>query len=167
MDFYEGVVIDYIRADRALFVNPQCLLQLNSSDNPDTTGPHWYCDALAVDFRSSTIFLCEVSYGKQLQSLKKRLDDWVRHWDELKTALERDSRLPAAWPIRPWLFVPEQRIPKLEEILKHLQTIHNRDVFPRITTLEMTQPWNYCTWNRIGESERSIPLSEPLKTKQQ
>lgn len=48
MNYYESVVVDYLRADRALFVNTECCIQLNESDNPDTSGPHWYCDAVVV-----------------------------------------------------------------------------------------------------------------------
>ncbi|WP_407469232.1 hypothetical protein ABFU38_05100 [Xanthomonas campestris pv. raphani] len=51
MDHFEGVVLDYLRADRALFVNSQCCIQLNEGANPDTSGPHWYCDAVAVSFK--------------------------------------------------------------------------------------------------------------------
>jgi len=45
MDYYESIVVNYLRADRALFVNTECCVQLNQSDNPDGSGPHWYCDA--------------------------------------------------------------------------------------------------------------------------
>ncbi|WP_223670515.1 hypothetical protein [Xanthomonas citri] len=38
MDHFEGVVLDYLRADRALFVNSQCCIQLNEGANPDTSG---------------------------------------------------------------------------------------------------------------------------------
>ena len=63
MDYYQGIVIDYLRADRAVFVNTECCIQLNESDNP--AQPHWYCDAVAVDFRCRRIFLCEISYSAQ------------------------------------------------------------------------------------------------------
>ena len=29
MDYFEGVVTDYLSADRAMFVNPQCRIQLS------------------------------------------------------------------------------------------------------------------------------------------
>jgi hypothetical protein len=51
VDHFESVVVDYLRADRALFVNPQCCIQLNPGSNPDTSGPHWYCDVVAVSLR--------------------------------------------------------------------------------------------------------------------
>jgi len=44
MDYYEGVVIDYLRADRALFVNTECCIQINPADNPDNSGPHCLSD---------------------------------------------------------------------------------------------------------------------------
>ncbi|WP_304219658.1 hypothetical protein, partial [Phenylobacterium aquaticum] len=104
MNDFEAVVVDYLAADRSLFVNPQCLIQLKPGANPDTSGPHWYCDAVAVDFRSQQIFLCEFSFADSLVALVKRLNGWSQCWPELETALRRDSHLPD-WPIRPWLFV--------------------------------------------------------------
>ena len=73
MDYYESVMVHYLRSDRAVFVNTEACVQLNASANPDNSGPHWYCDAIAADFRSKTVFLCEVSYSKGLPSLTKRL----------------------------------------------------------------------------------------------
>lgn len=40
MDYFEGVVFEFLRADRTLFINTQCCIQLNPGDNPDTSGPH-------------------------------------------------------------------------------------------------------------------------------
>jgi hypothetical protein len=59
MNYYESVVMDYLRSDRAIFVNAECCIQLNQADNPDTSGPHWCCDAVVSDFRGCCIFLCE------------------------------------------------------------------------------------------------------------
>jgi hypothetical protein len=84
MDYYENVVVHYLRADRALFVNTECCIQLNQSKNPDSSGRHWYCDAVACDFRKSRIFLCEISYGAQLSDLTKRLKEWYANWDSLR-----------------------------------------------------------------------------------
>ncbi|MEC3888913.1 hypothetical protein [Xanthomonas campestris] len=60
MDHFEGVVLDYLRADRALFVNSQCCIQLNEGANPDTSGPHWYCDAVAVSFKEQATYAAEI-----------------------------------------------------------------------------------------------------------
>ncbi len=47
MDYYQGVVTDYLRADRAMFVNTECCIQLDEGNNPDAfPGRHWYCDAV-------------------------------------------------------------------------------------------------------------------------
>src|SRR5439155_14984497 len=104
MNYYESVVLDYLRADRALFVNTECCIQINPADNPDKSGPHWYCDAVAVDFRSKTIFLFEISYGSQLADLTKRLKDWHENWEGVRRALARESFLPELWPVLVWLF---------------------------------------------------------------
>ncbi len=113
MDYYESVMVHYLSSDRAIFVNSECCIQLNQGGNPDTSGPHWYCDSVAADLRNKTIFLCEVSYSKGLSSLTKRLGEWHSDWEKVCYALIRDSCLDKDWPVRPWLFVPEQFVPLL------------------------------------------------------
>ena len=120
MDYHQNVVIDYLRADRAIFVNAEYCIQPTPADNPDSGGPHWYCDAIAADFRSRTIFLCEVSYAAQLYAMAKRLRDWHGHWTEVGDAVRRDSYFDQSWGMRPWLFVPEKLLPVL---LKRLANI--------------------------------------------
>jgi hypothetical protein len=152
MAHYESVVTDYLRADRALFLNTECCIQLNPGDNPDTSGPHWYCDAIAVDFRARQILLCEISYESKLAALTKRLKGWNDNWALLCIALRRDSHLPADWTdVRPWLFVPEAQIPLLRQRLVQIGTERPLNFEPRITALEMVQPWRYRSWNRVDE----------------
>ncbi len=161
MDYYQAVVSEYLAADRALFINTECCIQLNEGGNPDTSGPHWYADAVVCDFRDSTIFLCEISYSQSLAPLVKRLSAWAQSWDLLHLALVRDCRLPAHWPVRPWLFVPEKLIPLLLKRLKIVSAVEEPPFVPRITPLEMVQPWLYKSWNRVGEGDKptSIPLA--------
>jgi hypothetical protein len=150
VDFYQGVVTEYLRADRAVFVNTECCIQLNPGDNPDTSGPHWYCDAIAVNFRDAVIFLCEISYSVTLQSLLQRLRQWESHWPALCEAVRRDCRLPSDWPIQPWLFVPEERTAFLKNKLAEFGSINGRTLqmpAPRVTSLESVVPWKYNPWN--------------------
>jgi hypothetical protein len=155
MDYYQGVVIEYLRSDRAVFVNTECCIQMDQGDNPDD-GVHWYCDAVACDFGTKQVFLCEVSYGKQLSSLAKRLRGWNESWDLVRAALWRDSQVPVDWEIRPWLFVPETLLPTLLKRIEQIATVEIPLRFkPRITTLEMVQPWRYRSWNRVGEAEKT------------
>jgi hypothetical protein len=158
-DYYEPVVVNYLRADRAIFVNTECCIQLNQAKNPDTSGDHWYCDAVALDLRAKAVFLCEISYAKQLPSLIKRLKGWHDHWGLVCHALNRDSFLLDDWPVRPWLFVPEKLVPPLIKRLKQISGADSPKYVPRITTLEMVQPWKYSTYNRVGEATKppSIP----------
>jgi hypothetical protein len=113
VDYYQGVVVDYLRADRAVFVNTECCIQLKPGDNPDTLGPnsHWYCDAVAIDFGGEpdpTVFLCEITYEKGLPKLRNRLKHWSANWQQIREALSRDCCVPKHWPVRPWLFVPKR-----------------------------------------------------------
>lgn len=151
MDYFQGVVTEYLRADRAVFVNTECCIQLNPGANPDKTGPHWYCDAVAVNFRTREVFLCEVTYSKSLSALLSRLSHWSEHWPRLKAALVRDCSLPAEWPICPWLFVPKELRADLEQKLRKLNAVEvagERMPYPEITELEEVLPWKYRSWNR-------------------
>jgi hypothetical protein len=154
MDYYENIVIDYLRADRALFVNTQCCLQLVKAHNPDTSGRHWYCDAVAADFRSHTVFLCEISYGSQLSALCKRLKDWQDHWKSLVDALKRDCYLPLEWPVHVWLFVPKHVVSLLEKRLSRIGNGLPLNFIHKITELENVQPWLYCSWDRTAEADK-------------
>jgi hypothetical protein len=151
MDYYQSVVMDYIRADRATFVNTETCIQLNPG-NPDTSGLHWYCDAVVTDFRDRRIFLTEISFSKQLSDLAQRLRGWAANCDGVCAALARDSCLPIEWPVRPWLFVPEDRLPQLCKVLG--STGAEGHFVPRVTTLEMVQPWRYRSWDRVGEAPK-------------
>lgn len=162
MNYYESVVVDYLRADRGIFLNTEFCIQLNSSDNPDLSGPHWYCDAVACDWMRHEIFLCEISYAQKLSGLRQRLSDWNKNWDGLLKALYRDGNLPSDWPVRPWLFVPEHLVGQINSVLHGIRDSEDGMKFhPRITTLEMVQPWRYRSWDRRKEEKKPdcIPTS--------
>lgn len=164
MDYYESVMIHYLRSDRAIFVNSECCIQLNQSGNPDTSGPHWYCDAVGTDLRNRTIFLCEISYSKDLPSLTKKLREWHRDWEKVCNALICDSFLDRTWPIRPWLFVPEHLVPLLLQRFEELSGGGALKLRPLITTLEMIQPWRFQSWNWIGEKAKPSIIPELMQT---
>jgi hypothetical protein len=154
MDYYQGVVTEYLRADRAMFVNTECCLQLNAAANPDNSGPHWYCDAVAVNFRESAVYLCEISYSKTLDALVKRLTAWRNHWPALCQAIVRDCHVPAAWSVHPWLFVPEERRALLEAKLLMIASAGgdaSTVAEPQITNLEDIAPWKYRSWDRCDQ----------------
>jgi hypothetical protein len=166
MDYYEGVVFEYLRADRATFVNTQCCIQLKEGLNPDVNGPHWYCDAVAVEFRSGPrILLCEISYSAQLSSLLKRLRTWNEHWDALCAALVRESNLPRDWPVKPWIFVPEALVTALVKRLGQITGSVESLAFgaPRVTPLEMAQPWRYRSWDRVGEAPKPDTIPKVMQ----
>lgn len=166
MDYYQGVVIDYLRADRAVFVNTECCIQLNGTLNPDSSGPHWYCDAVAADFCTNTAFLCEVSYARDLGALMKRLGEWQANWSGVRMALRRDCRLPEHWSVRAWLFVPEECVARAVAGVRRLcdgRAPADTMPVPRITTLEMVAPWKYVSWGRVGEREKPDGIPEEMR----
>ena len=149
MEYFQGVVTEYLVADRASFVNSELLIQLDA-DEPKK-GRHWYCDAAAVNIREETLYLCEVTYSKSMSALSKRLLAWDAHWKELRDAIARDCGIPSSWTIQPWAFIPEAYNQALKSRIAPLASDErNGDVmpYPQITFLENVVPWNYVTWDR-------------------
>jgi hypothetical protein len=163
MNYYENVVVEYLRADRALFVNTDCCVQLSEAENPDKSGPHWYCDVVAADFRDKAVYLCEISYSANLNSMIARLTAWHRNWSGVLTALARDCSLPVEWPVRPWLFVPEELVALLLDRLAKIDPPGRLSFRPRITPLELVQPWRYPSWRRVGEAMKPSVIPPEMR----
>ena len=159
LDYYEGVVVSYLRADRALFLNTECCIQLNEEKNPDHSGPHWYCDAVAIDLRNERVYLCEISYSLHLSALLKRVSAWHAEWDGVHNGLIRDSHIPPSWPLSLWLFVPLKCTKELDKKLA-LMNRENRKFEFRVTALEDVQPWNYSSWDRIANPGTLSPNAD-------
>ena len=152
MDYYEGVVIQYLRANRSTFVNTEYCIQLNPGENPDNSGPHWYCDAVTLQFDPvPTIWLCEISYAGRLQALLKRLQSWNENWALLGEALRRDAHLGElgkSWPVKPCIFFPAELRPTLTTGLVQIANSQPVQFTPKVTDLEEVLPWKYRSWNR-------------------
>lgn len=149
MDYFQGVVTEYLVADRAAFVNSELLIQLDL--NEPKKGRHWYCDAAAANFREQTFYLCEVTYSKSMSGLARRLLAWDANWNDLRNSLTRDCGIPASWKVQPWAFVPQDYSDALKskiEALANAERAEGAMPYPLITHLEKVVPWNYVTWDR-------------------
>lgn len=146
MDYYQGVVAEYLRRDRACFVNPEFYLQNDLS--PDEIGriSHWYVDILATHFKFKCVYLCEVTYARRPSALLKRLSLWHKHWPVVKQTLVRDAHVPSDWAVRPWAFVPADRIEMITSAAPEFAPSL------RITPLEKTAPWAH-EWNNVLAEE--------------
>ena len=153
MDYYQGIVAEYLDADRSVFLNSECYIQLTPGSNPPK-GTTWYCDILAVNLREKVVYMCEISYSKGVSALVKRLTDWDAEWEGVCNALRRDCSIPADWPIRPWVFIPGDRWPVLE------RKLNERGVLvPRATYLEEIVPWKYSSDSRTSDIINHNPNS--------
>jgi len=149
MDYFQGVVTEYLVADRAAFVNGELLIQLDL-DEP-RKGRHWYCDAAAVNFREQSLYLCEVTYSKSMSGLAKRLLAWDANWLDVRKALARDCGIPETWTVQPWAFIPRDYSQVLKLKIQELAAADRGEdamPYPQITHLEDVVPWNYVTWDR-------------------
>ncbi len=149
MDYFQGVVTEYLRANRATFVNTEFMLQLDEGEVYHK-GRHWYVDVVAVNHQESTVELCEISYSKSLQAMLARLAAWRTHWPGVVHALMRDSGLKGDWVVRPRVFIPSARLELLNEKLAAVPVTAGpepRMPAPRITPLEEILPWKYRSWN--------------------
>ena len=151
-DHYQNIVEEYLRSDRSVFVNPEFFLQLEENLSQPEKGTSWYVDLVAVDFRLQTVFLCEVTYSSTMSALVHRLAAWALHWTKLANILQRDAHIPAHFHVRPWVFVPASLITTF--VRRFQSEIAGSPFTPVITPLEMTTPWQYCTWNRQGEKAK-------------
>ena len=141
MDYYQGIVADYLAGDPAVFVKPECCIRLRS-DGPLKKGEHWYCDIVAVDLREHCVYLCEVTYSQTLATLVRRLRDWAEHWEELGVALIRDNHVEERWEVVPWVFVPRDQLELARSKLDALLASgHETMPEPRLTALEAVVPW--------------------------
>ena len=153
MDYFQGVVTEYLRANRATFVNTECLIQLSPGDAP-ARGAHWYCDAVAVNLAERSVHLCEVTYSSTLYSLVARLSAWAANWAALKSSICRDCSVPPEWSVQPWAFIPKEREELLTRRLVPIVSAGSPDVMPspRVTFLEDVVPWKYRSWDRKLEA---------------
>ncbi len=122
MDYFQGVVTEYLRANRSTFVNAECCIQLDPGEQP-LKGRHWYCDAVAADFEKTTIFLCEVTYSQTLQTLVARLQGRKKDSRSLCEAIARDCHVPGDWSVQPWVFIPGEHLKTLEARLAPLNIV--------------------------------------------
>ena len=153
MDYFQGVVTEFLRANRSTFVNTECLIQLSPGDAP-SKGAHWYCDAVAVNFAERSVHLCEVTYSATLHALLTRLSAWASNWQGVRVALQRDCGIPEDWSVCPWVFIPQDREPLLLKKLSLFDPMVGEAAMPtpRIKYLEEIVPWKYKSWDRKLEA---------------
>ena len=151
MDYYQGVVTEYLRANRATFVNTEFCINIGMDQTVFPKDSHWYCDAVALSFEEKTIYLCEVTFAAQPHALFRRLLAWNKHWSDVQAAVRRDGHLDSlsdTWAVKPWIFVPERGRDLVETRLKDAKISSGLQFEWKLTTLEKTQPWNYRSWDR-------------------
>jgi hypothetical protein len=153
MDYFQGVVAEYLRADRACFINPEFWVRGNLSKPMNS--PHWFVDVLAVHMKHRRIYLCEVTYAKKAPALIKRLQSWRTHWATIRQTIVEDTAVAADWSIIPWIFTP---VNIRKEIEKQVLELHPNS---RFTDLEMVMPWLYRTWDRIDDEPPEL-LTHPI-----
>jgi hypothetical protein len=163
---FEAIPALYIQADRSLFVNCEYLLQLDDVDNPDTSGKgrYWYVDVLAFEPKNNIVWLCEFTFSREIQSLRKRLAAWADHWASFGAIIQRDSGLKFEPLVRPWAFVPETCLQKMVHVAEITGFDGNGPLPPiKITPLEMTLPWNYRFWKRDGEGDKPSVIPQQMR----
>lgn len=148
MDYFQGVVAEYLQADRGMFVNPEILLQLDVGKIP-RKGRYWYCDLMAVSLKERAVYLCEVTYAENVAALARRLSAWQVHWPELCASIGRDCGVDPSWRVRPWVFIPESRRIVYDQRLSAFEFGNTAGMpKPTVTALEDVLPWKYCAWDR-------------------
>jgi hypothetical protein len=153
MDYFQGVVMEYLRADRACFVNPEFWIRGNL-EHPHEK-PHWFVDVLAISMRDKAAYLCEVTYAKQPRAMLRRLHSWKENWELINKTLREDACIDNGWPLIPWVFAPSLTMAIVEPVLKELFSNG------RAMTLEKVLPWLYCTYDRKPEAQDEAKEGRP------
>jgi hypothetical protein len=135
MDHYQQIVSDYLRADRATFVNAHYSLPGHPVEAADK--PYWEIDIVALNIRKRRAYLCEVTYSLDAPALLRRFAAWREHWQELVDGLIEFSGLSSDWQVKPWIFTPADIRKSIEQqvLYWHPQA--------RFTDLELVAPWKY------------------------
>ena len=158
MDYFQGVVYDYLQ-QRGMFIKAECPIQVEPGKFPPK-GTSWICDAIAVNFKRRTIYLCEVSYAKTLYALARRLQAWSKEWPRLCDAIVRDYSIPDSdsWRVQPWVFVPvglrkqlKRRLSETVKVSSHAGKVPMPA--PKVTFLESVVPWRGKTRERNGRRD--------------
>jgi hypothetical protein len=147
VDYYQGIVADYLNADPTMLVKPECLVRLSDDGRPGR-GDHWYCDILAASFRHRVVYLCEVTLSQDVRALIRRLREWNTNWAAVRAAVVRDNLSGEPWSVRPWVFVPEaQRGLVAEKVSSLLDPTTEPHQMPKplATSLEAVVPWRYSS----------------------
>ena len=79
----------------------------------------------------------------------------------MQAALVRDGGVDPEWAVRPWLFIPEDLVPRAVGIVHRLQKQGAMPV-ARITTLEMVAPWKYVD-HRVGEGPKPATIPADMQ----
>ncbi len=147
MDYFQGVVLEYLRADRSCFVNPEFWIRGNLKSAHDK--PHWFVDVLALQMERKEVWLCEVTYAKQPRALIQRLKDWKAHWTTINQTLKEDTFIDKDWPLIPWVFGAPDTLKVVDPVLK--------DLFPegKSMSLDKVLPWLYCNYDRKEETKQA------------
>ena len=122
MDYYQGVVQEYLTADRRIFISPEYLIDLDEGRGSQK-GRSWFVDILAIDFSDSTVTLCEVTLSKTPSALLTRLRGWSNAWLEVQHCSASTSRLPTGMTFAVRVFTPghDGRVDKLRRRLEATQ----------------------------------------------
>jgi hypothetical protein len=147
MDYYQGVVSDYIAADRATFVSNEFWI------NPKG-GPEWFIDALAISLSGPAgqgqgrVYLCEVTYSADVAKIVKKVKALSDNLDLIKSFLLEVSNIPEEWDVKVWLFVLRDNAAKIRERLGPAYK-------PKITHLEDVAPWRYSKGYRERDPDQN------------
>jgi len=162
MDYYQGVVREFLQADRSMFVHEELIIDLDYDEKrpqgKNAKGRHWICDLAAISQRERTMYLGEVTTSKSLQTLVQRFKNWSKVWPKLVNSLVRDSGLNAEWKVVPWAFIPKASQDLLEKRIAMMKNVGSKSdemPSPKVTYLEDVVPWKHKEWK--GRPSEFIP----------
>jgi hypothetical protein len=132
MDFYQGVVAEYVASNRAYFVSGEFMI-------PRKAGGYFLVDLVAISPSEQHVYLCEVTYSQRIANIIRKVKCYHQERDDIQAQLFKIAGISTNWKLMPWLFV----------LAKHHKTIDARlrvecpNWHVRIDDLETVGPWNF------------------------
>ena len=129
-----------------------------------------FTQSVALDLRYGRVWLCEVSYAKNLDSLVKRFGTWSNRWTEVCGRVRREACLTdemQAWPVYVWAFVQPDSEGAAKKVAKDIEKIRKLkfgEHGARVSALDRVAPWRDNRWP-MSWTEKDHAASELVQFK--
>lgn len=139
MDYFQTVVGEWLTADgRTLIAQEYGLRTSDVRSFKSKNQTNLWPDIVAVRLMDKKVYLCEITWSRDWQRIKLKLDNYWNLLPSIKDALECWLGIPQTeeWAVSVWYFVPESHTMRI-------MAMRPGELNLRVTKLEDIKPWTY------------------------